>query len=278
LLDRLHSLIPRLSSRRSIPLQPLQSEFVRITLELFDFLRTEWGYRSEVTGAGSFEITVLFKAKNVGVEIMLADEGWIIPKIIPLRNGKMPAWFDSSLRDLYTGFPLEDFFEFIDPTWKRPEHRRIESPEDIDDELRGYAEQLRKHGQPLLRGDRAVFDRMEDQMRHGLIVIYLKNWTRFVERVRSGFDGPFTEYIAGIIERSQLESVLKIWKGNRANDPVQEIQRIDNIFDDCTEPLRWGAGRNIMLPSPNARRWWRRPKWLTGSLREYFLVHGQTKT
>jgi len=118
---------------------------------------------------------------------------------------------------------------------------------------------------------------MEDLARRRLIAIYLTNWSQFVERVRAGFDGSFTDYVGGVVARAQLESALKVWKGNRADDPVDEVRRLDRVFDESTEPLKWLAGRNIMVPSPNAKRWWRRPKWLIGSLREYFLVHGERK-
>jgi hypothetical protein len=213
----------------------------------------------------------------VGVEILLEDESWIIPTIIPLKKGKMPPWFDWKLNDLYTGFPPEMFFETVDPSWKRPEHRKIVSAQDIENELRGYAEELRTYGELLRIGDRATFDRMQDLARRRLIEIHVNNWTRFVERVRNGFDGSITDYVGGIVARAQLESISKVWKGIRTEDPTEEILRLDRIFDECTEPLKWGTGRNMTVPTPNARRWWRRPKWLVGSLQDYFQVHGETK-
>jgi hypothetical protein len=182
----------------------------------------------------------------------------------------MPAWFDWKLRDQYTGFAPELFFEVVDPSWKRPDHHPVTSGADIENELRPYAEELRRHGKPLRFGDQAVFAQMEDRTRRRLIAIYLKDWSSFVERVRLGFDGAVTDYVAGIVARSQLQAVLETWKGERAADPLPEIQRIDRIFDQSTEPLRWRTDRNLLLPSPTARRWWRRPKWLTGSLRDYF--------
>src|SRR5207245_5984825 len=164
----LHSLARRLWHRQPIPLTQIQSEFIRTTLELFDFLVTDYGYRFEITGAGSPEIVVLFRNNKAGVEIMLADQSWIIPTIVPLKNGKLPAWFDWKLNDLYTGFPPEWFFEIVDPSWTRPAHRKIENAQDIKNELRGYAEELRGRGGPLLEGDRAVYERMEDLARRRL--------------------------------------------------------------------------------------------------------------
>jgi hypothetical protein len=266
----------KLSLGRPIALEPLEREFVRITLDLFDFLVSEWGCRSDVSGAGSFEIAVVFRNEQVAVEVMFSEESWIIPKVIPLRRGKMPEWFDGQLKDLFTGFPLEMFFELVDPSWQRPKHQRVVNAQDIQNELSGYASEFREQGQPLLTGDQVVFDQMESRMRQRLIAIHLKDWTRFVERVRTGFDGPITEFVEAVVGRSQLDSVLTIWKGDRADDPILEIERLDRVFEEYTEPLAWGAGRNIVLPTPNAKRWWRRPKWLTGSLRDYFATHGDT--
>jgi hypothetical protein len=273
----IRALLRKASGSAPIPLQPLVADFVRITQELFSFLVTEWGCQTEVSGAGSGEITVLFRNRNVGVEVTLVGEIWVIPMIVPLRNGRMPPWFDWKLRDQFHGFAPEQFFETVDPTWRRPEHRQIERSEDIERELRPYAEELHTLGQPLRVGDRAVFAQMEAQSRRGLIRIYVKNWATFVERVRVGFDGPITQYVAGIVERSQLDAVIQTWKGDRLDDPLEEIGRLDRLFDQATEPLAWGKGRNIVVPSPGARRWWRRPKWLTGSLRDYFLIHGKEK-
>lgn len=275
MIATLRAIARRLSLGRAVRLEPLESEFVRITSELFRFLVTEWDCTKDVAGAGSFEITVLFRNRKVCLEIMLVEEAWIIPKVIPLSGGKVPAWFDGQLNDLYTGFPLEMFFELVDPSWHRPDHRKIANAQDIENELRGYAAELLTQGEPLFSGDQAVLEQMEGEMRRRLMDIHLKDWRRFVERVREGFDGPITEYVGGIVARSQLESVLKVWKGNRADDPVEEIGRLDLVFESCTEPLKWGSGQNITLPTPNARRWWRRPKWLVGSLRDYFAVHGE---
>jgi hypothetical protein len=107
--------------------------------------------------------------------------------------------------------------------------------------------------------------------------VYLANWARFVERVRTGFDGSVFEYTEGVTARAQLHSLLTVWEGSRHDDPVDKVAQVDRAFDDATEPLNWEGRWNPLrkqpwkvLPTPAAKRWWRRPKWLIGSLRDYF--------
>jgi hypothetical protein len=269
----LRGLLRRLLPPRRLVLQPIQADFVRIASARFDFLVRDWGYVAEVTGDEMFDLNVLFRGPRVAVEITFSEQTWILTKALPLSGGRLPEWFDAKLNDLYTGFALEDFFGVVDPSWHRPPHERIESAAQIERELHPYAEALARDGDRLLAGDAALLDDMRDRTRRETIAVYTRNWADFVARVRRGFDGPITEYTTGIIARSQLEAFLTVWQGSRADDPTGEIAGLDEIFEKSTEPLVWGAGTNAILPTPNARRWWRRPKWLTGSLRDYFEIH-----
>ena len=226
-MEVLRRLTRGFARRDQFPLEPLEREFVTITLELFDFLVSEWDFRSKMEGAGTFEITVSFLNRNVAIEIMLVEESWIVPKVVPLIRGKAPSSFDSELSELYTGFPMEMFFEVVDKSWQRPEHRKIADRQDIRDELASYATELRTYGHPLRVGDQAVMDLMQSRMRNTLIAKYATDWGVFVERVRTGFDGPITDFVSGVVARSQLESFLTKWGNSRIGNPTEQIERLD---------------------------------------------------
>jgi hypothetical protein len=249
--------------------QPIPRDFVDVALELFGFLVTEHRFIERVVPDGP-EVWVHLIGPKVAFEIMLEDDGWITIDVVPIHKGKTPEYFDLHLRDQYRGFPLELFFEKVDPEWIRPPHPKVRSAQDIRSELAPYARELASHGGPLLAGDAALFAEMKGRVRSRLIEIHLDNWKRFVERIRSGFDGPISEYVSGIVARAQLETFQTVWSGPTADDPVDAIHQTDALFDQFTEPLKWGGGANVVLPSPAARRWWRRPKWLVGTLRDYF--------
>jgi hypothetical protein len=262
------------SEESGLGLDPLEAEFVRIARTTFDFLIAEWAFRFEVSGYGTDEIVVLFKNVRIGIQVTLS--GWenLMLFALPLTNGRGPEYFDSQLNDLYTGFSLDEYFGHVDPSWQRPQRAHLATPEQIEAALRPYGQELSLHGQRLLRGDPALLGEMRDLARQKTIEVYLRNWARFVQRIRAGFDGPITEYAEGITARAQLNAVLTVWKGNPEHDPVDEVARLDRAFDEVTEPLKWGAGKNLILPTPAGRRWWRRPRWLTGQLRDYFTQYG----
>jgi hypothetical protein len=254
-------------------LNPQESEFVRMTQQLFAFLTARGLSKVEVEN--DIEgVQVRFRDATTAVEIRLESERRLFVEVVPLRRGQLPKRFDERGRELLTHFPLTRLMAHIDPRWRAPEQLDdIATRDELLEVLGRLAEALDQHGDRIFRGDRDVFAQVEARMRRDLAVIMLENWARFVDRVRSGFDGNIAEYTSAITERGQLESILQTWRGNPDEDPRAQLARLDGIFDDLTEPVpAMKPPRDLfaLVPEPNAARWWRRPKLMTGALREYF--------
>lgn len=142
-----------------------------------------------------------------------------------------------------------------------------------------YAAALERCGHEVLRGDRAAFDQIARRARRELILTYVEDWARFVDRIRRGFTGTIAEYTSGITARGQLQALLETWKGDRSEDPRAQVERLDRMFEEVTEAIATLAPvpgtQYSVLPSPDAMRWWRRPKTLVGALSDYFAMRSR---
>lgn len=250
-------------------LNEAEREFVRIITTLFGFLLRYYGCHVEVSTPVRGDLIVLVANANVGLEFTLTDEKHVMILVLELRQGRPPRYFARDMTEALRGFALEDYLRSVEPGWRPEPLTYPTSSAHVERVLRAYSDLLARHAAQLMTGDADVVARMRDRMRRPTIDAYLALWSRFVERVRVGFDGPITDYIRGITARAQLAAVLNAWEGDRQDDPVAEIARLDRTFEEATEPLMWGAGRNAILPIPTAKRWWRRPKFLVSRLRDY---------
>ncbi len=253
-------------------LSPPESEFVRMTEQLFAFLAARGLSRVEVE-RDIEGVQVRFRDAAMAVEIRLESERRLFVDVVPLSGGQLPKRFDESGRELLTHFPLTRLLAHIDPRWPAPEDLDdIATRDELLEVLGRLSGSLADNADRILGGERDLFGQVEASMRRRLALIMLENWARFVDRVRRGFDGNIAEYTSAITERGQLESILHTWQGNANEDPRAQLARLDRIFDDLTEPVPATKSQALfsLVPAPNAARWWRRPKILTGALREYF--------
>lgn len=249
-----------------------ESEFVRMTEQLFGFLRARHLSRVEVE-SDIEGVQVRFRDTTTAVEIRFESERSVFVDVVLLKDGQLPRRFDERGRELLTHFPLTRLLAHLEPAWQPPEQvDDVATREDLLEVLGRFAEALHRHGNRILRGNPELFAQVEAGMRRRLALIMLENWARFVDRVRRGFSGNIAEYTSAITERGQLEDILQAWRRNADEDPRAQLARLDEIFDDLTEAVPMADSRAVfsLVPAPNAARWWRRPKVLSGQLREYF--------
>jgi hypothetical protein len=261
-------------------LNAAESTFVTIAEDRFGFLPKAYSCVEEVLPDAE-GVTVRFRNGWLAVELQLEDDERIFASIVPLADGQLPARFDSAGHEKLTRFPLDDLVALYDPSWRPPGERySASSADDLLAVLTQYAAALEQHGGEVLRGDREPFKLIERDMRQRLILTYLEDWALFVDRVRRGFTGGIGEYTSGVTSRGQLEDVLRSWAGDANTDPRAQLEQLDAAFDGATQPVPTEDGDPLekqfsVVPGPNAMRWWRRPKHLVGSLREYFLARSR---
>ncbi len=253
-------------------LTPRESDFVRMAEQLFAFVRGRESSNVEIE-SDIEGVLVRFMGRSTALELRLESDRALFVDIVPLRHGELPPRFDDRGSERLTRFSLSQLITEIDPSWPRPQELDdVTTADDLIDILRRFATGLEEHRDRILSADSELFGRVEAGMRRRLALIMLENWARFVDRVRRGFTGNIAEYTLAITERGQLEDVLQTWRGDSSEDPRAQLARLDRIFDDLTElvPAPDPGGPFSIVPDPKAKRWWRRPKVLTGQLREYF--------
>lgn len=253
---------------------PAEAEFIRLSEEIFAFLRTVYACSSEIDNDVE-GVTVRYHNAWLAVELRFEVDQRCFIDLVPLDDGRLPPRFDPQGNEPLTRFPLAELAALCEPSWKRPVRENVaRDAEDLAEVLRHYAALLERCGDRVLRGDREAFARIEAKIRGELITILLRDWGGFVERVRRGYTGGIGEYTLAITSRGQLENILENWRGEPKPDAQTALMQLDRAFDESTEPISMQA-RSVrqtvtLVPDSKAMRWWRRPKILVGPLRDHF--------
>ena len=246
-----------------------EADFVDVARHAFSFLSTEFGSTSDVE-TDNEGVTLRFHNAFVELAVRLEGDRQVFLELVPLRGGEASRLFDAHGAEPLTRYPLVDVIRFYSPKWQPPS-----GGDDAVDRSRmtdivgPYAEAFKRTAAAVLRGDHQPFPAIEAEIKRTLVPVLMRDWSHFVQRVRSGFSGGPGEYTLGITSRGQLEDVLRNWKGNVSPSVRGELAELDDAFDDATVPLD-RSKRLPLVPAEHARRWWRRPRLLAGPLKDFF--------